>query len=219
MAVIDITYENIFGDFDPEVSHISDSIFDDDRFDPDLERLPGLENYLDQLQSIVDKTVDNIDAALSEIEALMAAHPDNPELGALHISLLRDMNKMPEVERLILYWYDRTPNHYAIRLFYAEWLIEQKRFDEVFELFGNLPGLDALTTENLPFTDIMVAEFCACYVLAWLSKNNIEKAEPYYQLLHELESFTTIIENAFAAMMEKKTEALMKKIPKINFDD
>jgi len=61
----------------------------------------------------------------------------------------------------------------------------------------------------------MVAEFCACYVLAWLSKNNIEKAEPYYQLLHDLESLTSIVTKALTAMFEKKTDCIMKKIPEL----
>jgi len=215
LAVTDVSYETVFEISDSEVDEVFQLIYDDDRFDTDLERIPGLENYFDQLQSIVDKTVDNADAALSDLEALIAEHPDILELSILHISLLCDMKKMSEVERLTLYWYDRTPNHYIIRLFYARWLIEQERFDEMFELFGNLPGLDALTTENLTFTDTIVSEFCACYVLAWLSKNNIEKAEPYYQLLHELVNRTSIVQNAIIAMFEKKTEAIREKIPEL----
>ena len=219
MAVTDVAFEIIFSSFGIEVHETFELINSDERFDPFLERLPELEKYLDQLQSIIDKTAGNKLSALPEIEALIADHPDVPELSILQISLLFDLNMKQEAEQLVLDWYDRAPDHYAIRLLYARWLVEQKRFDEMFELFGNLPGLNALSTENLPFTEIMVAEFCACYVLAWLSKNNIEKAEPYYQMLLELEYMTPIIKDALIAMVDKKSEALRKKIPELNLED
>jgi hypothetical protein len=55
----------------------------------------------------------------------------------------------------------------------------------------------------------MVCDFCVCYVLAWLSKDNIEKAEPYYQLLLMLEIVTRHVQKAFMEMALKKRKAIM----------
>ena len=219
LAVIDVAYDVTLGILDVNNFKLYDLIIEDNRFDTDLKRLPGLDNYLDQLQSIVDKTVDDKDAALSELEALIAEHPDNIDLDITHICLLYDMDRVEQADQLTLQWYDRVPNHYVIRLFYARWLVKQERFDDLFKLFGKLPGLDALTKENLPFTELMVAEFCACYVLAWLSKGNIKKAEPYYLLLHDLEQYTPIVRDAFTTMMKKKIEAIEKKMPELKFEN
>ena len=194
-------------------------IVDDQRYDPVLDSPVELEKYSDSLQSIVNKLVDDVDAAFQEMETLVDEHSDDPELGILQINLLRDLDMRSELEQLTLYWYDRLPEHYAIRLLYAEWLTEMERFDEVFELFGNCPGLDALTTENKPFTDVMVSEFCACYVMAWLSKNDIEKAEPYYQILLLLENWTPFVMSALMAMMSNKKDALEKAQSEENKED
>jgi hypothetical protein len=213
LALTDIAHQLRFGnpDFD-KLAEIKDLILDDERFDYDLERLPGVEPYIEELQSIIDKMVDDEDAALAEMEALTARYPDEPDLGVLHINMLRDLDLMPAVEQQTRHWYGRAGSHYAIRLLYAEWLVEQERYDEMFELLGERPGLDALTTENMPFTEVMVAEFCACYTLAWLAKNNIEKAEPYYRILIELDNMTSIVKNALLAMMAKKKDALIEKM-------
>jgi hypothetical protein len=82
----------------------------------------------------------------------------------------------------------------------------------MFEMFGNLPGLDAITTEDVPFTESMVCDFCACYVLAWLSKDNIVKAEPYYQLLLLMGKITRHVSNAFLEMTTKKRKAAMESL-------
>jgi tetrahydromethanopterin S-methyltransferase subunit G len=68
-------------------------IMNDKRFNSVLQRLPELEKYTDQLQSIIDKTVDDIDAALEELKALIAAHPDDVYLGISYIMMLNDMDK------------------------------------------------------------------------------------------------------------------------------
>ncbi len=208
LALTDISYHSQFGVPDVEkVEEVMMSIFDDDRFDPELERLPGMEPYTEALQSIVNKMVDDEDEALVEMEALSAAHPKVVDLGVLHINILRDLNRMPEVEQLTKYWYDRVSGHYAVRLMYAELLIDQEKYDEIFDFFGNHPGLDALTTEDLPFPDVMVAEFCACYTMAWLAKDNIAEAEPYYRILLRLDGRTSFINNALMTMMTKKRDA------------
>jgi len=211
LAVVDITYCASFNIPDLEmITEMMELILGDPRFDLDLERIPGINKYIDALQSIVNKTVDDEDAALAEMEALRAEYPDDIDLALLHINLLRDMEQTHDAERLICEWYDHAGDHYAMRLLYAEWLTEQERFEEVFELFGNKPGLDALTTDDAPFTDVIVAEFCACYVHAWLSKDGIDKAEPYYRIMILLDVRTTSVVKALLAMMEKKKGAVME---------
>ena len=214
LALIDIAYASLVKDtkFDKAKERM-ELIIEDDRFVPDLERLPETEKYLDSIQSIVNKMDDDEDAALAEMEALTAAHPDDAALGILHIGLLHDLDRKSEEEKLTHYWYDRARDHYAVRLMYAELLIDQERYDEVFELFGNKPGLDALTTENLPFIPMMVAEFCACYALAWLSKDEMNEAESYYQILLMLDSHKTdIVNQALWVMMNKKRDTILKNV-------
>jgi len=46
--------------------------------------------------------------------------------------------------------------------------------------------------------------------MAWLSKDNIEKAEPYYQLLLDLEYVTPYVRNAFLMMTSKKQNAIVE---------
>jgi len=211
LAVIDIAYQSKVDDHNVDkIKNIFHLILEDNRFDPELRRLPILEKYIDDMQVIVDKLEDDKDAALTEMAAFVAKHPDDVDVGMLQISLYNDFYMKSEVEQLISYWYNRAPEHYVVRLFYAGWLSDQERFDEMFELFGNLPGLDALTTEDVPFTEIIVSNFCAFYVLAWLSKDNIAKAEPYYRLLLFLNHNTPFVGNALLAMMTKKRNAIMK---------
>jgi len=210
LALTDIVYMDEFN-IDDDQNCIFELIIDDDRYDPESDSLVGLDKYSDSLQSIFNSLIDDVDAAHRELEALVSEHSDDPELGILQMNILRDLDMRSELEHLTLYWYNRAPDHYAIRLLYAEWLIEMERFEEVFTLFGDQLGLDALTTENKPFTDVMVSEFCACYVQAWLSKNQIEKAEPYYQILLTLENWTPFVMNAMLAMMSKKKNAVLKK--------
>ena len=212
LALTDLLYCIEFDETDVETAdRIFDLIIDDDRYDPELDSLVGLDKYNDSLQSILNGLIDDADAAHRELEALVHEHSDDPELGIFQMDMLRDLDLRSELEQLTLHWYNRAPDHYAIRLLYAQWLTEMERFDEVFALFGNCPGLDALTTENKPFTDVMVSEFCACYVQAWLSKNQIEKAEPYYQILILLENWTSFVMNALLAMMSKKKNAVLGK--------
>jgi len=211
LALTDITYGLKFGKQDETMFHkMNDLIIGDPRFDPTVVSIPGMDKYADSIQSIVDKMKDDQESALAEMEALIANHPDDIDLALLHINLLRDMELPREVEQLTRKWYDRARNHYIMRLLYAEWLIDQKRFDEVFELFGNQPGLDALTTEDVPFTDVIIAEFCACYVQVWLSKNNIEKADHYYRMLIALDVRTPFVLFTLLNMAEKKKKAVLE---------
>ena len=209
MAITDIAYHAKFGLPNRKVEKIIDLILEDERFDPDLENMTGIEQYFDRFESIFGKLNNDEDAAVEEMEALAADYPDDPNLGVIHINLLKDTKYKDErVGELTKYWYERASEHYAVRLMYAQWLCEQELYDEVFEFFDNKLGLDALTTENVQFTDIIVSEFCACYVNAWLSKDNLKKAEPYYSVIHELGRMTPEIKSALVGMMLKRRDAL-----------
>ena len=213
LAMTDVSYSALFGLPDEDImGGMLELILKDKRFDRELASPFGLEKYEDSLQSIVNKLVDDEDAALQEMEELVSKHFDDLDLGILQITLLRDLDMRSELDRLTLHWYDRASDHYAVRLLYAEWLTELERYDEVFELFGNRPGLDALTTDDVLFNDAMVSEFCACYLMAWLSKDKMELAEPYYSILLMLENWTPFVKNALLAMTAKKKDAVMKKL-------
>ena len=211
-ALSDISYFSQFGMPDTDIMDgMLALILKDERIESEPIGASFTEKYSDEIQSIVKKLIDDEDAAYEEMEALIAKHSDDMDLGILYINLLRDLELRTELEKMTLYWYNRAPEHFAVRLLYAELLTEQERFEEVFELFGNLPGLNALTTENVQFTDVMVSEFCACYVMAWLSKDNIELAEAYYRIIILLENWTPFVKSALMAMMTKRNEAVLKK--------
>jgi hypothetical protein len=57
----------------------------------------------------------------------------------------------------------------------------------------------------------MVFDFCSFFVLAWLSKDDIEKAEPYYQLLLHTGNQSKNAEKAFMEMVAKKRKAILEK--------
>jgi hypothetical protein len=212
LALTDVAYQTLLGNLDfHKLEETMELILDDDRYEPDLNRLSSMEPYSEELGSIIDKLSEDEDAALAEMDALVTGYPDEPDLSVFYIDLLRDLDMTPEVKQKIQSRYERAGSHYAVRLSYAGWLIEQERYDEVFELFGNRPGLDALTTEDVPFTDMTVAEFCTCYTLIWLAKGNIEEAEPYYRVLIKLNISNPRIKNTLLAMMNKKKDALLEK--------
>ena len=210
MALTDTTYYMRFGSPDSQLVSIMKLILGDRRFDSDLANLPGLEPFIAPIQPIiVDLGNNDEDAALKKMEALVASYPDDPDLGIVYINLLRDIGMKPEVEQQSLYWYNRLPDYYAVRLMYAVWLAEQERYDEMFELFGNYPGLDAITTEDKPFTDVMVAEFCACYILAFLAEDKVKEADPYYHTLIKVEATTQTGSVAIRTMTAWKQKALI----------
>ena len=214
LALSDISYYAQFGLSDANATQdLMMLILDDKRFDRELLNIIDLEKYADTIQSVNAKIEEDEDAAFQELEAFIAKNLDDLDLAILHINILRDYGERREdLEKLTLYWYNRAGDHYVVRLLYAELLIEQERYDEVFELFGNHPGLDALTTEDKPFNDITVSEFCACYLRAWLSKNNIAKAEPYYRIILHLENWTNFVRDALWIMKDKKRNASIEKI-------
>ena len=212
LAIFDIYYKTLISVPDTDkFKSLIELIFQDNRFEPDNEEIPKSEKHIDALQYILEKWENSHDAALAELETLVADNPDDIDLVSIKISMLRDMNSRQELEQLTNYWYDRVPNNHAIRLEYAKLLTEQERYDEIFELFDNQPGLNAITTDDIKLSGINVADFCACYVMAWLSKDNIEKAEPYYRILIMLNVISPLIMKVMMTMSEKKRNAIYEK--------
>ena len=178
-----------------------------------MERQPKREQHIDKLMFIFDKCrEDDYDSALEKIEDLIVDAPDDVDLGLIKISILSDMDKKDEAEKLVNYWYEHAGNNHNVRLRYAQFLIEQERYDEVFEMFGNQPGLNAITTDDVLFTLDNITDFCACYIMTWLSKDNIEEAEPYYRLLFLFNHFSYFGRDAMLSMAEKKKKFVMEKL-------
>jgi len=130
----------------------------------------------------------------------------------IKFDLLCDIKRVDEAEQLINYCYKHARNNHNVRLTYAEFLIEQERYDEVFEMFGNHPGLDAITTDDVIFSIDNVAVLCSCYVMLWLSKDNIEEAEPYYRLLFLFASISFFANSAMLSMAFKKKQYVIEKL-------
>jgi len=213
MALIDLTYQNDFGE--PENEKFVETvelITKDSRIDFDDNNVHEEKIYADTMFSILDNIENDKDAALADMEALMSKYPDDIDLVNIYINMLLDLDRNDEVERLTRYWYERAGDNIDIRLLYAQLLVDLERFDEVVELFGNQPGLNAITSDDVKFNLKNIAEFCACYVYVWLSKGDIEKAEPYYRLLLVLNLPTPFILNAMQTIINKKREAIMEKI-------
>ena len=125
------------------------------------------------------------DKATAEVRKVIDRHPDDPLLWAV---LLYNLSVDSEVvdEEVVKEAYSLFPDHPVIKAWYAEWLAQEDREDEVFALFDNAPGLDALTTENRHINAYAFTSFCYAYAAAWLHKKDILRAEPYYQMIVSL---------------------------------
>ena len=125
------------------------------------------------------------DLAHAETRKVIDNHPDDPILWHLLLYNLSIDNDVVD-EETVKEAYARFPEYPIIKAWYAEWLAQEERADEVFALFNHLPGLDALTLENIPINAAAVPSFCFAYAMAWLQKEDIRRAEPYYQLIVRL---------------------------------
>jgi len=126
------------------------------------------------------------DKAQSEFRKVIDKHPDDPLLWHM---LLYNLSIDSDIvdEEIVKEAYGRFPEHPVVKAWYAEWLAQEERVDEVFALFNHLPGLDALTPENIPINCDAIPPFCFAYAKAWLQKEDIIRAEPYYQIIVRLE--------------------------------
>jgi len=127
-----------------------------------------------------------IKEAYAESLRVIDEHPDNPLLWDVLLCNLAVESNMVHTEA-VKEAYSRFPDDPTIKAWYAEWLAQEERYDDVFALFDHLPGLDALTKENVSIGAHAIESFCYAYAAAWLSKNDLRRAEPYYSLISKLD--------------------------------
>ena len=125
---------------------------------------------------------------MARIESLMviSQHPDDPMLWDMLLYNL-SINSDQVDEEAVNEAYSLFPDNPLIKAWYAEWLAQEDRIDEIFTLFGNRPGLDALTTESHHLTKDAIASFCFANAIAWINKKDFVRVEPYYQLIVRLD--------------------------------
>ena len=166
MKQIDDEIDQILKDARLTQSHVvSDEIFDEE-----LET--GYKLFVD----------DKIDEAYAESRRVIDNHPTQPILWDVLLSNLAVVSDNVH-EEAVKEAYARFPDHPTIKAWYAEWLAQVERFDDVLELFSHLPALDALTKENVPIGAHALESFCYAYTATWLNKEDMRRAEPYYQLI------------------------------------
>ena len=195
-------------------------ILDDPRLklDGENKNLPSCKKELLKIYKYFEEQ--ETEKAYDEYRKLIDRHPDEPILWCdlLH-NLSLDLEEVDE--ETVKEAFARFPEHTVVKAWYAEWLAQEGRTDEVLELFGHLSGLDALTTENVYINPIVLAPFCFAYAMAWLEKGEILRAEPYYQVIARLgfdfrlgldvqEKMTDlkkeIIDEVFSAMEDSEPE-------------
>jgi hypothetical protein len=143
------------------------------------------------------------DKAAEETRKIIDKYPDEPLLWDLFLyNLSVDIDEVDE--ETVKEAYSRFPDHPAIRAWYAEWLAQNERADEVLALFNHIPGLDALTHENRPINGHALISFCYAYAMAWLQKEDVPRAEPYYQMIVTLEFDSRLSEDIQEMMIELK---------------
>ncbi len=128
---------------------------------------------------------ENYDGSSAEMKAIIEQHPEEPFFWNLYLSDLSDIEEEVNTDA-VKEAYARFPDDPSVKAWYAEWLVQEDRAAEVFELFNNIPDLNALTSENRFITMSQLASFCFAYTGAWLQVDNIRRAEPYYQIISHL---------------------------------
>jgi len=148
--------------------------------------------------------------ARAESRRVIDRYSDNPMLW--NILLYNLSVKSDEVdEKTVKEAYLRFPEHPVIKAWYAEWLAQKGRGDEVFTLFDHLRGLDALTTENIPIHIGAIPSFCFAYAMAWLMKEDLLHAEPYYQLIVRMGLNYRLGDYIQDTMVELKSKKIAEK--------
>ena len=120
--------------------------------------------------------------AIAESRKVIGKYPHDPLLWDIFLHNLSIDDERVDGD-VVKEAYSLFPEHPLIKAWYAEWLAQEDRADEIFTLFNHLPGLDALTTENTFINNQALTSFCFAYAMAWLNKKDILRAEPYYQLI------------------------------------
>ncbi|MDR1172500.1 MAG: hypothetical protein LBL24_08615 [Bacteroidales bacterium] len=147
---------------------------------------PPVNSYEEELVPAIERfSAGDIEKASVEFRKVINQHPDEPLLWDIflyNLSIDSDSVDKETVEQA----YSRFPGHPVIKAWYAEWLAQEGHIDEMFALFGDAPGLDALTTENTFISLNALTSFCYACAAAWLSKEDVLHAEPYYQIIVRL---------------------------------
>ncbi len=211
LVLIDFVYLSQFSAKDiKEINKTKEMILTDDRIYFNLERFSALEEFSDEIKVIVDKYSDDKKKYIKKMGELVDRHPDVPELNAVYFEALLVTKKNFRAYQFAYKRYNRAKDHYITRLMYAEYLVLMGKYKDALKLFDNKPGLDALTTENVPFTVKSVCDFCACYVLILLSINKIAEAEPYYLIIVESKNWGYFSLLAMEAMTKRKQKVVRK---------
>jgi len=151
------------------------------------------------------------DMAYAETRKVIDKYPDDPMLWNILLYNLSVDSKEVD-EESVKEAYSRFPEHPLIKAWYGEWLAQNDRADEVITLFNHLPGLDALTTENIPIAVGALPSFCFAYAQAWLQKEDIRCAEPYYQVIIKMDvdyRLGTKIQETMAEMKRKRIDEII----------
>jgi len=182
-VIIDLTYmTKCYTDAErKQIDDVYDIIIKDPRLNmPDSQFENDHDDELDL--SIKYFEEGDTDKASIEFRKVIDKYPDDPLLwNAFLYNLTVDSNLVDE--NAVKEAYSRFPEHPIIKAWYGEWLVQKERFDEVFTLFNHISGLDALTTEDIYFGYSALPSFCFAYALAWLDKEDVLHAEPYYQII------------------------------------
>lgn len=170
----------------------------------------NVNDYEQELDLSVKYFIDgNTEKASAEIRKVIDCHSDDPILWDIFLyNLSVDSEKVDE--EVVKEAYSLYPNHPVIKAWYTEWLAQEDRTDEIFTLLNNIPGLDALTTENRPVSIHALTSFCFAYAMAWLRKNDITRAEPYYQIIIRLGLDNRIGKNIQEKMTNLKREKVQE---------
>jgi len=165
-------------------------------------------DYDDEFQSIVDLFVEGKkDRAIAASRKLISKYDNDPFLWDIFIdnlSIDSDCVDGPVVQEA----YALFPENPAIKAWYAEYLAQEDRIDEVFELFDNKPDLNALTTENIHINARTLVSFCLAYAAAWINKKDILRAEPYYQIINHIDCYYRMADYVKYSIMEMKGEKI-----------
>jgi hypothetical protein len=190
-----------------------DLAFDHITKDPRLsKKIPeSVNDYSEELVlSIKYFTEKKTDKASAEVRKVIDRHPEDPYLWDIFLyNLSVDSNIVDE--KIVKEAFSLFPDHPTIKAWYAEWLAQEEQTDEIFTLFGNHPGLDALTTENEGLVINAFISFCFAYAMAWLQKENILNAEPYYMLISRLgynQRMGEYIQQLMTVLKKKKLKEL-----------
>ena len=190
-----------------------DLAFDHITKDPRLsKKIPeSVNDYSEELVlSIKYFTEKKTDKASAEVRKVIDRHPEDPYLWDIFLyNLSVDSNIVDE--KIVKEAFSLFPDHPTIKAWYAEWLAQEEQTDEIFTLFGNHPGLDALTTENEGLVINAFISFCFAYAMAWLQKEDILNAEPYYMLISRLgynQRMGEYIQQLMTVLKKKKLKEL-----------